>query len=187
MIGHGLRSVSALLAAAVVASSCGGDEGTTKPEARALTRDAIGHYCNMIVAEHRGPKGQIFLKSREQPIWFSSVRDTIAFTMLPEEPKDIAAIYVNDIARASWDAPEPDSWIDARDAWYVIESSRVGGMGAPEAVPFFDQASAEAFAASFGGHVVTFADMPEPFILGGAELTGETDRHDMSDSEGRRH
>ena len=183
MIGHGLHAASALLAAAVIASGCGDDDGTARPAARELTRDAIGHYCNMIVADHRGPKGQIFLKSREQPIWFSSVRDTIAFTMLPEEPKDIAAIYVNDIGRASWDAPEPDTWIDAREARYVIESNRAGGMGAPEAVPFSDPASAEAFADSYGGRVVAFADLPEALILGGAAMAGETDMHGMSDHD----
>ena len=26
---------------------------------QAVTRDAIGYYCNMIVEDHSGPKGQI--------------------------------------------------------------------------------------------------------------------------------
>jgi FAD:protein FMN transferase len=51
------------------------------------------------------------------------VRDTIAFTRLPEEPKDIAAIYVNDMGQAqTGQQPEPGTWTEARDAWFVIES-----------------------------------------------------------------
>ena len=102
--------------------------------AQELSREAIGHYCNMIVADHLSPKGQKYVADSDQPVWFSSVRDTIAFTLLPEEPKNIAAIYVNDMGRASWESPEPETWIEARSAWYVIESSRRGGMGAPEPV-----------------------------------------------------
>lgn len=177
-----------LLAIILPLAGCGDDDDeSTKPAARELTRDDIGHYCNMIVADHLGPKGQIFLKSQKDPVWFSSVRDTIAFTMLPEEPKDIAAIYVNDMAKASWDSPEPGTWIDARKAWYVIESDRVGGMGAPEAVPFSDKAAAEAFAAQHGGRVLAFADVPEDFILGGVETASEMSEHEMSEHEMQGH
>ncbi len=181
MSGRGAFLAIVLLAAA--APGCDGDETTAAPEPHEPTREAIGHYCNMIVVDHHGPKGQIFLKGRERPIWFSSVRDAIAFTMLPEEPKDIAAIYVNDIARAGWDTPAPGTWIDARGAWYAIESGRAGGMGAPEAVPFSDRAAADAFTASFGGRVVAFDDIPEAFILGGVDDPGE---HGLSDRPAHR-
>ena len=137
------------------------------PPPRDLTREAIGHYCNMIVVDHLGPKGQIFVRGVAEPVWFTSVRDTIAFTMLPGEAKNLAAIYVNDMGRANWDAPEPDTWIDAKGAWYVIGSDRVGGMGAPEAVPFGDKPAAEAFTHKHGGQVVAFADIPTDYILGG--------------------
>lgn len=172
-----------LLGVLLPLAGCGDDEEAAKPAAQELTREAIGHYCNMIVADHLGPKGQILLKDRDEPVWFSSVRDTIAFTMLPEEPKDIAAIYVNDMAKASWDSPEPGTWIDARETWYVIESDRVGGMGAPEAVPFSEQAAAEAFAAQHGGRVMAFADVPEDFILGGVETSSDISEHEMGGHE----
>ncbi|NIQ52250.1 MAG: hypothetical protein GWN85_01855, partial [Gemmatimonadetes bacterium] len=48
-----------------------------------ITRDHIGYYCNMIVVDHVGPKGQVHIKGRADPVWFSSVRDTIVFTLLP--------------------------------------------------------------------------------------------------------
>ena len=75
--------------------------------------------------------------------------------------------------------PEPGTWIDARGAWYAIESGQAGGMGAPEAVPFSDRAAAEAFTAAFGGRVVAFDDIPEGFILGGVDDLGEHSPHDM--------
>jgi len=102
-----------------------------------LTGSAIGNYCGMNVLEHPGPKGQIILASRIQPVWFSSARDTLAFTMLPEEPKDIRAIYVSDMAKApSWEEPGANNWVDAKQALFVVGSRIKGGMGADEAVPF---------------------------------------------------
>jgi copper chaperone NosL len=120
----------------------------------------------MNVLEHAGPKGQIILASRTDPIWFSSARDAIAFTMLPEEPKDIRAIYVSDMAKApSWEDPGANNWIDARQALFVIGSRVKGGMGAPETVPFSSRAAADKFAGENGGQVVTFDDVPRDYVL----------------------
>ncbi len=121
---------------------------------------AMGVFCGMNLTEHPGPKGQIITKSRIDPFWFSSVRDTVAFTMLPEQPRDIRAIYVSDMGRApSWDHPGATNWIDARKAFFVIGSRKRGGMGAAEAVPFGDRAAADAFVAENGGRVVAFAEI----------------------------
>ena len=131
----------------------------------------------MTVLEHAGPKGQIHLTSRSEPIWFSSVRDTVAFTRLEEEPKDIVAIYVNDMDRATnWDRPEPGTWIDAREAWFVTGSRRAGGMGLPEAVPFGTRNGAEAFAAENGGRIVRLAEIPDDYVLGTPEQPSPTEQ-----------
>ena len=77
-----------------------------------------------------------------------------SFTMLPEEPKDIRAIYVSDMAKAlDWDKPGTTNWVDARQASFVIGSRMKGGMGGDEAVPFSDKGAAERFAAENGGKV----------------------------------
>ncbi len=110
-------------------------EAEPPPAPFAMTDEAMGRYCGMNIIEHSGPKGQIILAKYNEPIWFSSARDAIAFTMLPEEPKDIRAIYVSDMAKApTWDQPGADNWVDARQAFFVIGSNRKGGMGAAEAV-----------------------------------------------------
>ena len=158
------------LLAALVLNACGEpDREATLPAPGEPTREAIGYYCNMIVVDHLGPKGQVFIGGRDEPIWFSSARDAIAFTLLPEEPKNITAIYVNDMGRASWERPEPDTWIDARRAWYVLGSDKVGGMGAPEAVPFADQSVAEAFAEQHGGEAVPFDQVSRDYVLAGVD------------------
>lgn len=151
---------------AFVAAGCDSQEvSVTVPKPAELEGDEIGYYCNMIVLNHMGPKGQVFLADKEEPLWFSSARDTIAFTMLPEEPKNISAVYVSDMGKASWDHPKPGAWVDAHSAWYVVGSSRVGGMGAPEPVPFAERTKAEAFQSLFGGRMLSFEQIPEDEIL----------------------
>ncbi|MEM7224322.1 MAG: nitrous oxide reductase accessory protein NosL [Pseudomonadota bacterium] len=158
--------LNCLLAAGLLLAACGDSEQqAAKPAPQELTREAIGYYCNMIVADHHGPKAQLFLRGTAEPIWFSSVRDAVAFTMLPDEPKAIAAIYVNDMGRATWATPEAGTWIEATGAHYVIHSDRRGGMGAREAVPFAARADAEDFVAARGGHIVAFTELPEDYIL----------------------
>lgn len=142
----------------------------------ALTESAMGRYCGMNVLEHPGPKGQIILEPANEVVWFSSARDTLAFTMLPEEPKGIAAIYVSDMAKApSWERPGAENWVDAHQAFFVIESAAVGGMGAQEAVPFSRREAAESFVAEKGGRIVTFEEVPQAYILGGQAAQGQTD------------
>jgi copper chaperone NosL len=127
----------------------------------------------MNVLEHSGPKGQIILASRIEPVWFSSARDAFSFTMLPEEPKDIRAIYVSDMARApSWEQPGANNWVDAKQALFVVGSRVKGGMGADEAVPFSNREAADKFAEENGGRVMRFAEVPRDYVLGtGAETT----------------
>lgn len=146
-------------------AACGKQQAEAPPPPQPVPADAVGHFCNMAMGEHSGPKGQIILKSQPQPVWFTSARDAIVFTMLPEEPKDIRAIYVSDMAKSkSWD--QPDAWVDAKKAFFVIGSSHQGGMGGNETVPFSDRAGADRFAHENGGTVVEFQHLPKEYILG---------------------
>jgi copper chaperone NosL len=156
-----------LLLAALALAGCSEENIAAIPPPQELTASAIGHYCGMNLLEHPGPKGQIILASRSEPIWFSSARDAFAFTMLPEESKDIHAIYVSDMGRAqSWENPGPTNWVDAKQALYVIASRAKGGMGADETVPFSDKDAAERFMTEKGGRVVKFAEVPRDYVLG---------------------
>ena len=125
--------LTAVLLAALLVTGCEDEQQASMPAPYALTAEAMGRYCGMDVLEHAGPKGQVILDQIPEPIWFSSAHDAIAFTMLPEEPKDIAAIYVSDMGKApSWEKPGPENFIDARTAFYghrQFAARRHGGTG----------------------------------------------------------
>ncbi|MFO1114019.1 MAG: nitrous oxide reductase accessory protein NosL [Rhodospirillales bacterium] len=143
------------------------------PPPHTLTATAVGKYCGMTLVEHPGPKGQILLAGQAAPVWFSSARDAIAFTLLPEEAKDIRAIYVSDMAKApGWTDPGPDNWVEARSAVFVIGSQVRGGMGAEETVPFSDRGAAERFVAEHDGRLVSLAEIPRDYVLGSGEPAG---------------
>ena len=167
--------IRTLMLAGLVSLALAGcdEEDAARPPPVELAGGEVSYYDQMIVLEHDGPKAQILLESREEPVWFSSVRDAFAFYFLPEEPRDIAAIYVTDMGRAeSWDDPGPGVWIEARSAQFVIGSEMRGGMGAEEPVPFGDSEAAETFAARHGGEVVPFDEVPEDYVLGATAEPG---------------
>lgn len=177
-----MRIVFAFIAVVLLAG-CNRDTGDgVVPPPVALNSDAMGVFCGMNVLEHPGPKGQIITASRIDPFWFTSVRDAVAFTLMPDQPRDIRAIYVSDMARApSWEEPGATNWVDARKAFFVIESRQQGGMGAAEAVPFGNRAAADGFAASNGGQVVTFAQIPSAYVLG-SDAAGGPPEHERSEA-----
>lgn len=147
-------------------AACGKQEEAPPPLPQKITGNSIAQFCHMAVVEHAGPKGQIFVKGHADPFWFASVRDTFAFTMLPEEPKDITAIYVTDMAKErDWNNPAPTSWVEARKAVFVIESRKRSGMAEAEAVPFSETDAANLFVAENGGRIVRFDEMPRAYIL----------------------
>ena len=165
------RSLSAL-ALLFFLAACQDEVEVVKPAAIMLTAEAAGHYCQMTVLEHTGPKAQIHLAGNPFPLWFTQVRDAVAFTHSPEETKDIAAIYVNDMNKAaSWEEPGFDNWIDVEKAWFVVGSRQTGGMGAPEAIPFGTQEGASTFSGEFGGSVLRFSDIPADYVLAPVDLS----------------
>ena len=157
-----------LICLAFSLNACGGED-VAQPDKSpmALTDDAIGHFCGMQVSTHNGPKGQVFLKGQESPIWFVSVRDSLAYSRMPDEKFKISTIYVSDMGiAASWDQPGDDAWIQAESAWFVVGSSRTGGMGMAELVPFSDKVKAENFIASYGGTLSRMSDIATDVLLG---------------------
>jgi copper chaperone NosL len=145
-----------LLMACLSLAGCGrGEELIATP--REPGSNAIGYYCRMTLNEHKGPKGQILPKGWKDPLWFSSVRDALTYVEQDiVSDREMAGFWVNDMAKGTWDAPAPGSWIDARSAWYVTGSTKISAMGGSEAVPFKDRSAADAFAKDNGGHVADY-------------------------------
>ena len=146
-----------------------------------LTEGTLGHYCQMELLEHPGPKAQVHLEGAPgKPFFFSQVRDAIAYSRLPEQDGVILAIYVNDMGApgATWDNPGTMNWIPADTAHYVVGSGVQGGMGAPELVPFSDLDKAAAFAAEKGGTVMSLAAVPDSAVIAPVEPMGGGDTDD---------
>lgn len=155
-----------LLALILLLAACR-QEVTKVPDPVALSDNALGYFCQMNVAEHDGPKGQIHLANLSQPLFFAQVRDVIAYLKGPEREADITAIYVSDMGAAqSWTQPGEMNWIDARSAVYVVGANVRGGMGAPEIVPFASKKGAQDFTEAYGGAIMTLDEIPDDAALG---------------------
>ena len=172
-----------LLAATVMVALLGGcrEQAVPRPDPVPMTAEAMGHFCQMNLLEHPGPKAQVHLKGMPNPLFFSQVRDAVAFKLLPEQDGEITAIYVSDMAIGPWDSPGPTNWLAAEGAFYVVGSARPGGMGTPELVPFGTQDAARGFADRYGGSVQRLDDIPARLVLAPDGPAGSTDAQDDSD------
>lgn len=158
--------VISLLTAVGILAGCNSDN-VDIPGPVALTESATGVYCGMNLAEHPGPKAQVFEQGREAPLWFTAVRDALAYSRLPGEAQSISALYVHDMGQAtSWENPQDDGiWVRAERAFYVVGSDQRGGMGMIEVVPFGTNEKAQQFAIQYGGKVVSYADVPSKYLF----------------------
>lgn len=155
------------------------EEVTQNTDPVALAPETIGYFCQMNLLEHEGPKGQVHLEGLPgAPLFFSQVRDAVAYLRLPEQSHVILATYVSDMGApaATWADPGATNWIDARTAHFVVGADVEGGMGAPELVPFSDLATAEAFMAKHGGSIMQLDEIPDDAVIAPvAEVEGGED------------
>ena len=111
----------------------------------------------MLLAEHAGPKAQIFYADAEQSEFFCDTVEMFSVLRKPEQVRKVNAVFVQDMGAADWAHPR-GHWIDARSAYYVVGSSQRGSMG-PTIGSFANEAQARAFAEKFGGQVHPFDDV----------------------------
>lgn len=162
----------ALLVVFLAAAGCQEENAQIdKPVPIALTSEAAGHYCQMIILEHPGPKGQVHLVGHTAPLWFSQVRDGLAYLISEEKTAEISVLYVNDMGKASnWLEPGENNWIDVKLAYFVVGSDAKGGMGAPEIVPFGDAKMAADFARRRGGEVKRLSEITTEMVLAPVDI-----------------
>jgi copper chaperone NosL len=164
---------------ALVLAACQ-EEAAQTVDPVAMTAETLGHFCQMNLLEHEGPKGQVHLQGLPgAPLFFSQVRDTVAYLRLPEQSDRVLAVYVSDMGApgATWADPGAANWIDAQTAHFVVGADVAGGMGAPELVPFADPAAAQDFMADHGGRILTLEEIPDELVIApvAAEEVGEDD------------
>jgi len=152
------------------------EEIADRPLPVAMTAEAVGHFCQMNVLDHPGPKAQVHLEGLPYPLFFSQVRDAIAYQRIPEQTHAIAAIYVSDMSVApGWEDPGADNWVAADNVVYVVGATVSGGMGAPELVPFTTRAAAETFLAENGGEILSLEAIPDEVVLAPVEFALDAD------------
>ena len=73
-----------------------------------------------------GFEGELYLKTEETLNKFCSTRDLFSFLLDPEYRKQDKEIYMHDMPKSPWQAPQDSHFIDARQTWYVVGSSQTG-------------------------------------------------------------
>jgi copper chaperone NosL len=163
-----LLAATAVVVGCFLLFACSKPPDAAKPAPQVLTRDIVGYFCGMIVEDHLGPKSQIIVAGKAQALWFTSVRDGVAFTLMPEETAKLEVFYVTAMDIGDWEHPEQqvEAWIEAGAAWYVIGSSQKGGMGMAEVIPFSTEKAAQKFIQQHGGQRLRYSAIPRDYILG---------------------
>ncbi|WP_299200789.1 nitrous oxide reductase accessory protein NosL [uncultured Amphritea sp.] len=161
---HWLKLFTILLSLAMLAG-CGEDEKETMVrQAITIESGAECHLCGMIISNFPGPKGQLYAKGGRGNMQFCSTRDLFAFIVDPENQQNIQEVFVHDMAVTPWDHPDDETYIDARQAFFVIGHQKKGAMG-PTLASFSKQTDAEAFADSEGGKVYRFEQITLDLLI----------------------
>jgi copper chaperone NosL len=122
------------------------------------------HQCGMLILGFEGPKGELvesaqFTGKQKPPVRkFCSTRDLFAYYFDPEHQRNITQLFVHDMSKTPWEHPNDDYFIDAKMAWYVVGSEKMGAMGKTIA-SFSIQADAVAFAEQYHGKVKSFKQL----------------------------
>jgi len=116
------------------------------------------HLCGMIISQFPGPKGELYQKTSEDVAKFCSTRDMFSYLLQPENQRQVQQVFVHDMSKTPWQKTDDQYFIDARTAWFVVDSSQKGAMGKTLAsFSLFDDALA--FSKEYGGKVYPFDEI----------------------------
>jgi len=116
------------------------------------------HLCGMIISQFPGPKGELYQKTSEDIAKFCSTRDMFSYLLQPENKRQVQQVFVHDMSKTPWQKTDDQYFIDARTAWFVVDSSKKGAMGKTLAsFSLFDDALA--FSREYGGKVYPFDEI----------------------------
>lgn len=160
--------LSAILLAGALLSGCGEE---VKPNPQEITGNTFCALDGMLLIDYQGPKAQIHY-DQSAPDFFCDTVEMFAIYANPEHEKRILAIYVQDMGKADWNKPL-GNWIDAKTAYYVAFSKRLGSMG-PTLASFARAEDARQFIKEYGGELFRFDQVtPEMTMLDGGVLKDE--------------
>ncbi|MGB0936387.1 MAG: nitrous oxide reductase accessory protein NosL [Colwellia sp.] len=151
----------ALLTFCITLFSCSDKENETAMIYKAVEIESSDecHLCGMLITRFNGPKGELFRKVQGEKVYkFCSTRDMFSYYLEPENKRNVSQMLVHDMSKMPWEEINNKHFIDAKLAWYVINSSKTGAMGKTLA-SFSTKADAKVFAKEFGGDVLSFAEI----------------------------
>jgi copper chaperone NosL len=119
------------------------------------------HVCGMLIDGFPGPKGEVVERSGIRK--FCSTAEMIGWWLQPENHHDNARLYVHDMGRSPWNAPDDAHLIDARDAFYVVGTRLKGAMGVVLA-SFSSRESADKLVAEQGGRVLRLSEIDQALL-----------------------
>lgn len=114
------------------------------------------HICacdSMIILDYNGPKAQIIWKDKSRS-YYCEVREIFYEINNKTKNKMINKIFVQDFSNLQWGS-YIDKWIEAENAYYVIDSNKDGAMGVTY-VPFSNIESAKNFIKEYEGLLLNF-------------------------------
>lgn len=155
-----ILKLSVLLFSVSLLGACSdqSDKEAMVHKAVAIEQGEECHLCGMIIKNFPGPKGEQYSTASESINKFCSTRDLFSYVLQPENKRQVREIYVHDMSKTNWDKPSDEKFIDARTAWFVIDSSKKGAMGKTLG-SFSLKEDAEVFIQEFGGKLYTFDEI----------------------------
>ena len=155
--------------AATVLVGCGQSATETAVLPLEINQGTSCSLDGMLLADYPGPKAQIHYAGQAEPDFFCDTVEMFHMFLNPEQVRVVRGIFVQDMGKADWDQPR-DHWIDAKTAYYVHGSKRLGSMG-PTIASFALEKDATQFAAKHGGKLFRFAEItPDMVVLDGGAL-----------------
>ncbi|KRB83560.1 nitrous oxide reductase accessory protein NosL [Duganella sp. Root198D2] len=167
------RNAAALAALLLLLAGCG--DAARSLAAGEPVDDAVCALDGMSLKDYPGPKAQIVFRDGRID-YFCSLSELFEVLFGDDGQRGIGASYVQDMGKADWSKPR-GHWIEARSAFYVIESRAQGAMG-PTIGTFAGKEDAQAFAAREGGRVLDYSQI-KPGVLKPGTRPGH-DAHDDS-------
>lgn len=149
-----LRALVAFAAALVLALAAGcGADARTPPAPHQITDTTVSVLDGMSLNDYPGPKAQIVYADGHAD-FFCDTLGLFSVYLRPEHDRKVGAMYVQDMSSTDWQRPV-EHWIDAKQAFYVVGSKKLGAMGQTFA-SFSKEDDARRFMRAEGGKLYRF-------------------------------
>ena len=143
---------------------------TKLPPPRKVTSTTTSKLCGMFLKQYPGPESQIIYRNGKTYFFCDTVELFEYIHLKSVAVRVPLAMYVQNMAHNSWKHPD-DNFINAKNAYYVIGSKRMGCMG-PTFVSFSNENTAAKYIKKYGGKIYKFNEITVKMINEAANPTG---------------